>query len=80
MMSERVQRQIDRLLDQAEQALEQGSLDIAREKAQLVLGMDAENADALAYLAAVERAIGIDRKSTRLNSSHIQKSRMPSSA
>ena len=24
--------------------------------------------------------IGIDRKSTRLNSSHIQKSRMPSSA
>ena len=26
------------------------------------------------------RALGIDRKSTRLNSSHIQKSRMPSSA
>ena len=25
-------------------------------------------------------ALGIDRKSTRLNSSHIQKSRMPSSA
>ena len=29
--------------------------------------------------AAVERALA-DRKSTRLNSSHIQKSRMPSSA
>ena len=26
------------------------------------------------------RAAGVDRKSTRLNSSHIQKSRMPSSA
>ena len=25
-------------------------------------------------------AVGLDRKSTRLNSSHIQKSRMPSSA
>ena len=30
--------------------------------------------------AAVERLASIDRKSTRLNSSHIQKSRMPSSA
>ena len=28
----------------------------------------------------VANAAGIDRKSTRLNSSHIQKSRMPSSA
>ena len=28
----------------------------------------------------LERERGIDRKSTRLNSSHIQKSRMPSSA
>ena len=30
--------------------------------------------------ASREEAIAIDRKSTRLNSSHIQKSRMPSSA
>ena len=32
------------------------------------------------FLAAGPLAHGIDRKSTRLNSSHIQKSRMPSSA
>ena len=34
------------------------------------------------YLAALTKRIkiGTDRKSTRLNSSHIQKSRMPSSA
>ena len=37
------------------------------------------------YLATIRRALGravshLDRKSTRLNSSHIQKSRMPSSA
>ena len=44
------------------------------------LGEKVSNAD---YMAAVTRrgALGVqDRKSTRLNSSHIQKSRMPSSA
>ena len=34
----------------------------------------------VAYDAAALKAAGSDRKSTRLNSSHIQKSRMPSSA
>ena len=41
------------------------------------------NVDVLIPTAIAERAarrIGGDRKSTRLNSSHIQKSRMPSSA
>ena len=38
----------------------------------------AGGADQLAALAGVE--LDVDRKSTRLNSSHIQKSRMPSSA
>ena len=32
------------------------------------------------YVVDMPSTIGIDRKSTRLNSSHIQKSRMPSSA
>ena len=31
-------------------------------------------------IAVAEEVLAIDRKSTRLNSSHIQKSRMPSSA
>ena len=56
MPSERIQRQIDRLLDQVEEALEQRALDVAREKTRLVLGMDAENADAVAYLAAIDSA------------------------
>ena len=38
------------------------------------------NAIAWAYKIAMYDATYIDRKSTRLNSSHIQKSRMPSSA
>ena len=34
----------------------------------------------LAQLSEAERAQGVDRKSTRLNSSHLKLSRMPSSA
>ena len=36
--------------------------------------------DRLFAFAKGAKAAGLDRKSTRLNSSHIQKSRMPSSA
>ena len=32
------------------------------------------------YLAQEGRRLGLDRKSTRLNSSHVSESRMPSSA
>ena len=34
----------------------------------------------LVLIFSVTRVVFVDRKSTRLNSSHIQKSRMPSSA
>ena len=40
----------------------------------------AEAGDDSAYIAHALGVIARDRKSTRLNSSHIQKSRMPSSA
>ena len=42
--------------------------------------LDAEEIDGDILVAAIRRANAVDRKSTRLNSSHIQKSRMPSSA
>ena len=42
-------------------------------------GADGLSPDAV-QIAAAFHDMGIDRKSTRLNSSHIQKSRMPSSA
>ena len=38
------------------------------------------NSSALNRRTLLGAALGVDRKSTRLNSSHIQKSRMPSSA
>ncbi len=52
MPSERVQRQIDRLLDEAESALAEGKWDVARVRAEAALRLDPANSDAKAYLAA----------------------------
>src|SRR5687767_2006398 len=57
MPSERIQRQIDRLLDAAESALEQNDWTALRTQATAVLAVDPDNADALSYLAAAERAL-----------------------
>ena len=58
MASERVQRQIDRLLDEAEAAIVEHSWTVARDRAQSVLAIDPENSDALTYVAAAERGFG----------------------
>ena len=69
------------------QRLRQGNTDICARAASI--GMPAERIDDNDVLAIYERSLRAtaqiragagDRKSTRLNSSHIQKSRMPSSA
>src|SRR5712692_7813214 len=56
MPSERVQRRIDRLLDEAEQAMDQRDWSLAQALAQDVLNLDPENPDAPAFLAAAQRA------------------------
>ncbi|MHB8575488.1 MAG: protein kinase domain-containing protein, partial [Dehalococcoidia bacterium] len=56
MPSERVQRQIDRLLDEAEQAITTGDWETVRLRAEAVLRLDRENADAVAYLDAATQA------------------------
>jgi tetratricopeptide (TPR) repeat protein len=53
--TERVQRQIDRLLDEAEAALSVNDWDTVSARAQAVLRLDPDNADAKAYLAAATR-------------------------
>ncbi len=58
MASERIQRQIDRLLDEAEAAIAQHSWTVARDRAQSVLAIDPDNRDALTYIAAAERGLG----------------------
>lgn len=56
MPSERVQRQIDRLLDETESALTRLDWDEVRARANAVLALDPENADARTFLDAAERA------------------------
>ena len=57
MTSERIQRQIDRLLDEAEQAITSEDWPTVASRVKSVLGIEPENEDAKAYLAVVERVI-----------------------
>ncbi len=55
MPSERVQRQIDRLLDQAEAAIELADWNTVVQRSRGVLRLDPENQDAMSYLEAAQR-------------------------
>ena len=57
MASERIQRQIDRLLDEAEGAAAERNWQVVYERAEHVLTFDPDNADGLAFLAAAMRAL-----------------------
>ena len=56
MLSERIQRQIDRLFDEAEQAVRNEDWATVGACARAVLAFDAENADAAAFVQAARRA------------------------
>ena len=56
MASDRVHRQIDLLLDEAEVAIKNEDWSTVGSRARSVLAVDLENRDELAYLAAAERA------------------------
>ncbi len=55
MASERVQRQIDRLLDEAEEAFAKRDWLVVRDNARDVMGLDPANQDALTFFNAAER-------------------------
>lgn len=57
MVSDRIQRQIDRLLDQAEEAVIEHQWDVVRARAQSVLAFDPDNHDAQAFIDASGRAL-----------------------
>ena len=57
MGSERIQRQIARLLDQIEEAMGRLDWDSVRSTAQAVLALDSDNTEALAFLGAAEQAL-----------------------
>ncbi len=58
MPSERIQRQIDALLDEADAAIKQLDWPTVLARAQAALTMDAANSDAQSYLAIAERGLG----------------------
>ena len=58
MASERVQRRIDRLLDQIEQAMDNLEWATVRDCAQAILALDSDNSDALSFLGAAEQVLG----------------------
>ena len=55
MASERIQRRVDILLDEADEAVAKSDWTVVRDRAQNVLRLDPGNKDALSYLAAAER-------------------------
>ncbi len=55
MASERIQRRIDILLDEADEAVAKSDWDVVRDRAQNVLRLDPGTQDALSYLAAAQR-------------------------
>ena len=57
-VSDRFERRIDRLFDQIDEAVDQLNWDFVRDRAQTVLTLDPDNADALRFLASSDRALG----------------------
>ncbi len=58
MATERLQRRIEQFLDEAEGAVARLDWAVVRDRARAVLGLDQENEDGLALLAAAERELG----------------------
>ena len=68
MPSERVQRRIDALLDDADSALADRDWQAAAEICQAVLVLDLENEDAQSYLAAAQKALSERGSDPRVDS------------
>ena len=58
MSSERIQRHIERLLDEAAEASAEPNREVVRDRAQHGLTFDPQNPDGPALLAVAERALG----------------------
>ena len=61
MASDRLQRQVDRLLDEAADAVAQGDWALVRDCSQRALVVDPGNQEALSFMAVAERGIGVRR-------------------
>ena len=59
MASERTQRRIDSLLDEAEEAIAQLDWQVVQSRAQAVIARDPANQDTINYVAAADRALSV---------------------
>lgn len=59
MASERIQRRIEILLEEADEAVGKSDWAVVRDRAQNVLRLDPENSDAISYQAAADRDQGL---------------------
>ena len=57
MATERLQRRVEILLDEAEEAIAKSDWELVRDRAKNVLALDPNNPDAHALVAASERAL-----------------------
>ncbi len=64
MASERIERRIGLLLDEADEAVAQGDWALVRDCSQKVLVVDPENKEALTFMAIAERGLGIQETSS----------------
>ena len=60
MLSDRVQRQVDRLLDQAEEAIALRQWEELRATCEVVLNLDPDNSDAAGYLALADKSLATE--------------------
>jgi len=60
MLNDRVQRQIDRLVDQAQDAIALGQWEELRATCEVVLSLDPENSDATRYLSLADKSLATD--------------------
>ena len=78
MPSERMQRQIDRLLDEAEKAASEKDWPQVADCARDVLAVDADNEDAVAFLAMAERQGNLPPRETQKHPSSSSDDKEPS--
>jgi thioredoxin-like negative regulator of GroEL len=69
MASDRIQRQLDRLLDEAEEAMANDDWATVSSRAKAVLAIDPDNRDGQVYLAASERSLGTSAAAAEIYSS-----------
>jgi signal transduction histidine kinase len=76
MASERIQKQIDRLLDEAEQALAQDNWDRMKQLGERVLLFEPEDKGVIAFVEISQRALGSTPTPTQLEAQPLQSQKM----